>query len=91
MKIKNLNLTPTIRPSFTPEQWQLYTASVDCTHAARELNETLAEAVNAGNSRSEVQQKMSVVMKKNAYFGACDSEPRWFLEDVLDEIYGKES
>lgn len=90
-KIQNLTKTVQINAKFTAKQWQLFTCSYDCTQAAMELNEALMAAVNAGDARNIVESKVYSVMRKNAYYGAADTEPRWFLNDVLDQIYGEEN
>jgi hypothetical protein len=88
--IKNLNIVYKIDPQFTADQWQLYTASKDCTEASVELNEILRSRVNGGLNREEVTQCMHRAMKKLSDYGAYDSEPTWFLENVLDVIYGRD-
>lgn len=87
--MKRLNMSITIDPAFTAEDWQLYTSSMDCVPAANSLNKALKEAVNSGANREDVEKLVNKEMNRLRNFGAIDSEPRWFLEDVLDQIFGK--
>jgi hypothetical protein len=87
--IKNLNMVWTIDPQFTADQWKLYTASMDCNEAAKELNAALLAQVKSGLNREQANVSMHNVMRKFAAYGAVDSEARWFLQDVLDEIYNR--
>jgi hypothetical protein len=83
-KITQVNIT------LTADQWDLYTRSRDCSEAAEALNKTLEESINDGLSREEVVLMMDQVMVKYANYGAWDTEPRWVLEQILDEVFGKE-
>jgi len=86
--IKNgLNITRHIEPTFTADQWDLYTRSKDCDHVAKELNSTLADCFNSGKEASETFQTMWLVMKKYADYGACDSEPCHMLDKVMMVLY----
>lgn len=87
--MKNLNMRVHIEPAFTAEQWQLFTASMDCKNVAEKLNYELKIVVNGDSmSRAQIEQHMHQWMRKFAEYGAYDSEPIWFLQQVLDEIYG---
>jgi hypothetical protein len=86
--MKRLNLKPTIDPVFTAEEWQLFTCSMDCTGPAGELNYNLKWAINSGLTRRDAEKHMGEIMRKLSDFGACDSEPIWFLEPIMDKIYG---
>lgn len=86
--MKNLNMRVHIEPTFTAEEWQLFTASMDCAKVAEKLNYELKIVVNGGNERFQVEKHMEQWMRKFAEYGAYDSEPIWFLQQVLDEIYG---
>ena len=79
-----------VKVSFTAEQWQLYTASMPCGSAATTLNIELNQYVNNGFTRAEVRTRMHVEMSRLRKTGAFDTEPRAFLETVLDEIFGPE-
>lgn len=90
--MKNLEITRVvkIKALFTADQWQLYTSSMDCGNAADILNLTLNYHVNQGHDRKTVESEMYKVMNQYSKYGATDSEPIWFLQDVLDRIYGEE-
>lgn len=77
---------------FTPEQWSLYTnddVPGEVSKVATRLNNTLRLQVNAGGTRTEVETAMQECMTRFAKYGADDSEPHHFLNEVLDEIYGR--
>jgi hypothetical protein len=77
----------TITPTFSANDWQLYTYSVPCDEAAVKLNQALAEAVNAGLTRAEVEKRMDVAMFELRTFGAADTEPRYVLAEALDHVF----
>ncbi len=90
-----LNLQRTARIDslqVSPDEWELFTRSYpeECRLAAAEMNDTLFESVNSGKTRREVEKRMGEVMRKHADLGACDTEPRWMLERLLNKIYGEE-
>ncbi len=82
-----LAMSVSIKPSFTAEDWQLYTVSRPCEEAAAKLNEALAAAVNAGMTRRQVEERMDEVMSELARFGAADSEPANLLAEILDRVF----
>lgn len=90
--MRNLTLRREVNVDFTADQWQLYTASfpaAELAAAAQRLNQSLEAAVNSGADRSTVYSTMQTVMNELSSFGAADSEPIWFLQDVMEEIYGE--
>ncbi len=92
--MKNLGITCTIDAQLTAEQWQLYTCSTElkrkCDTAARHLNKAVTEAVAKKMTRVGVREAVYLVMDKFKHTGAYDTEPRGVLEDILDEVFGKE-
>lgn len=89
--MKNFQITRTVKinAQFTAEQWQLY-SSMDCGAAVDSLNMTLNYHVNHGSDRRTTQAAMHKAMNQYSKYGATDSEPLWFLQDVLDRIFGEE-
>lgn len=85
--MNNLKVTKRIYCNFTAEQWELYTESMDCTQAAMALNSALEQCFNEGMSKQDTLSWMLKLMDKYKEAGASDSEPVWFLEDVLSELY----
>jgi uncharacterized Fe-S radical SAM superfamily protein PflX len=85
--MRNLTVTKQIKVNFTAEQWDLYTHDRDCNNAANDLNLALELAFNEGLTKSEVYDRVCKVMRANASYGACDSEPLYFLEKALNELY----
>lgn len=78
-----------IRADFKADDWQLYdSAGPTANVIAHGLNQTLEEYVNRGETRAEVTRFMHSQMHHHAEFGANDTEPRAFLERVLDQIFG---
>lgn len=84
-----LNMRVHIEPAFTADDWQLFTASMDCAKVAEKLNYELKIIVNGGNERFQVEKHMEPWLQTFSAYGASDSEPRWFLKQVLDEIFGE--
>ena len=81
-----------IRANFSADQWALYTATIDkeeVDSCANHLNGWLEYYVNAGMHRKMVEENLHEIMRQYKNHGAYDSEPRGFLEVVLDEIYKK--
>ena len=63
----------------------------DSDSVASFLNEQLNEIVNSNEfTCEEAKAKMYVVLSNFKYFGAMDTEPIYFLEDVLNFVYQKE-
>jgi hypothetical protein len=85
--VAKLAMSVSIKPTFTANDWQLYTVSRPCEEAALKLNEALAAAVNAGMTRAQVMRRMDVVMTELREFGAADSEPSHLLDEVLGHIF----
>lgn len=103
--MKNLNKTVSIKidPKFTADDWQLYSFSdtpsmaTKSKLAARTLNTALKKAVNdMDTSLPKVDQwntaykAVKVVMNRYSECGAEDTEPRYVLCDILDELYGSQ-
>lgn len=85
--MKNVTKTTVMTIALTPDQWQLYTASMDCTEAAKVLNNQFNHLSKRGAPRDEFESTMHKLMCEYSKFGACDSEPRWVLEDLLEEQF----
>jgi len=92
--MRNLVKTVRIESFLTADQWQLYTCSTElkrkCETAARHLNTAVSEAVAKQMTRVGVREHVYLVMDKFKHTGAYDTEPRGVLEDILDEVFGKE-
>lgn len=78
-----------IEPTFTADDWQLFTALPDCNAVAEKLNYELKIIVNSGSERFQVEKHMEPWLQRFSAYGASDSESRWFLKQVLDEIFGE--
>jgi hypothetical protein len=80
---------PKISVTYTADQWELFTCSypTECEAAAVEINRELEFCVNSGMTRFETENYMEGVMDHFSNLGAQDSEPRYHLQDMLDEIY----
>ena len=89
----NLQVTRKIKCDFTAEQWGLYTHSFpysETANIARDLNESLEVLFNdPNNTKGHVLMKMMDELKRFRNYGAADSEPMYFLEHVVNELYGK--
>ncbi len=80
-----------IKATFTAHEWSLFTESMDCQYVADCLNEALTDSVNIHSDRSEVEREMGEKLKMYHTHGAFDTEPRIFLDDILDFIYGRKN
>ncbi len=88
----NLEVTRKITVDFTAEQWGLYTHPnyKEAYAAAKDLNESLEVLFNdVNNSKAYVLMQMMNELKRYRKLGGADSEPMWFLERVVNELYGK--
>ena len=84
--VQGLNKTVEINPTFTWQQWELYDTP-DSERIAIELNFMLALMFNAGASRRSIEAKMSERMASYSQFGANDTEPRVFLNRILNHLF----
>lgn len=75
-----------VRLTLTARDWQLYPGA---DHVARQLNAAIAE--NVAEGRITTRRAAEAVMAEHSRFGATDTEPRWVLHDLLDDIFGKEN
>ena len=79
-----------VTANFSADQWGLYTATFErdeIENIANVLNNVLQDYVNNDYTKTETITGMHNVMLKNKNYGAYDTEPREFLECVLEEIY----
>ena len=86
--MKNVIIKRTLKLHLTAEQWQLYTASMDCVLTARLINSNVAKIINAASDKDQAYRRACEVLDKYADFGASDSEPRYVLRNVLAEFFG---
>lgn len=73
----------TVKVLLTPEDWQLFTLSMNCTPAARALNKAASKALSTGD-----KQKAWAIFRDAqdewAEYGAADTEPRYVFADLVD-------
>jgi hypothetical protein len=88
--MRGLTIKKQVSVNLSADQWELYTVSYpqECEFAASVMNRALENAINSGMSRDEVDTAVWPVMKQYSNLGATDSEPRYHLEDILDEVFG---
>lgn len=79
-----------ISADFTAEDWQLYCDQEESEEVAEKLNKRLEFLVNNGFSAEDVHRNMWRMMNEYSNFGASDSEPIRFLNNILNKIYIKE-
>lgn len=89
MDIKIVSVTREVKVNLTPDEWQLYTTTMDCAAAAERLNRAMEAAVRT-KDRGAARKEFMSALRKEEKFGALDSEPIHVTEYVLDKIYGKE-
>jgi hypothetical protein len=85
----SLAMKSSIDPTFPAEDWQLFSDKEGVVHAVNDLNATLRACYNSGSSKADTYRAMCSVMHHYSKFGAEDTEPIQFLEDILDDIYGE--
>lgn len=87
-KLANLEIKRVIKIKawFSAKDWCLYDVEY-ANVAAKDLNQTLEEYVNRGESKEAIYMVMHSLMRHHAERGANDTEPRAFLDRVLAEIY----
>lgn len=88
--MNNLTISKRIAVHLTAEQWELYTASRDCTVAAEALNDAVQHYFNIGQTREVVHHLVTRVMSRYADYGAMDTEPKEVLNQLLDVLYKDE-
>lgn len=76
--------------NFSASQWGLLTFTFDrdiIEGVADQLNRALEDWVNNGYGLKETREGMYELLEQNSKYGAFDTEPRSFLEAVLEEIF----
>ncbi|HEP8974372.1 TPA: hypothetical protein VDU83_006803 [Pseudomonas aeruginosa] len=80
-------MTPIPSPkNLTAKSWQLYTASMQCDEAAKELSAALEQALMC-QTEGAAWAVMGPVMEKWAEHGATDSEPRRVVRAYMNATY----
>jgi hypothetical protein len=72
----------------TPEQWGLFCDDPKAPECANALNTVLQALINSGHTKPEIFTVMHSLMDRWKHVGAYDSEPRFFLEEVLIDVFG---
>ena len=76
--------------NFSADQWGLLTYSFhrnEIESVANQLNNMLEEYINEDFCQQETRKGMHNLMAELSKYGAIDTEPREFLDQVLAEIY----
>ena len=81
-----VNRSVNVTCMFAWDQWQLF-ALENVSEVAEDLNFQLEVFVNTGYSKNDVRKYMHGIMASYSDYGACDTEPMSFLEEVLNEIF----
>lgn len=74
----------------TAEDWQLYTASMDCDEAAEGLNVAASMALSCGDPKRAVEI-FRKARNEWAEWGAYDSEPGHEWADLFTEAFGEDA
>lgn len=74
--------------SLTPDEWDLYTNSKDCTEAAAALNAAAEQAIADSQDAGEAMRKFSPTMYKWRSFGAYDTEPQYVAAHLFAKVFG---
>lgn len=73
----------------TADQWQLFTATMNCTQAAKALNRAASEGLSLPTPR-EAWDHWCTISDLWANYGAADTEPRWVMRDLITQVFGEE-
>jgi hypothetical protein len=73
----------------TADDWQLFTASMDCAQAAKALNRAASEGLSLPTA-TEAFAHWSTIADLWARYGASDTEPRWVMRDLVMQVFGEE-
>lgn len=84
---KRVKKKVTVEVNLTARDWELFTASMDCTKAAEALNIAATDALNTGDPIT-ASRMFSEAQNKWAFYGAADSEPSAMFRDLLREVFG---
>ena len=79
-----------VKCDFSADQWGLYTYTFpreEIENIATTLNNNIEEWVNNNFSKEATRRGMYKLMAELSKYGAYDTEPRGFLDMVLEEIY----
>jgi len=79
--------TEIVSIDLNPDDWELYSATINCDRAAAGLNKMLMDSVNSGKSCDDVREAMQEEMKYFREYGADDSEPHYVLDSLLNIIF----
>jgi len=87
--------------TLSAEDWQLYTASKDCSKAAAAINAEMTRLVQDAQAKladdpclserklaERVRDEMHVVLDRYSKFGACDTEPQCALVAEIERALG---
>lgn len=81
------SMTPIPHPkNLTAKSWQLYTSSMQCDGAAKELSTALEQALKC-KTEAEAWAVIDPVMEKWLEHGAMDSEPRRVARAYMNATY----
>ncbi len=81
-----------VKLDHSADDWQLYTSSCHgCNDAAHEINTAIIDAVNSGLTQMQTCGAALKVMQKYSHLGAMDSEPMYVLDNLLGNLFGRES
>lgn len=88
--MKGVQITRTVKINLNANDWDLYTSIWGADKVAKDLNETLELAVNAGDEKDEVRRRVLRMMDIWADYGTVDGEPAYVLERILNDVFGKD-
>lgn len=83
-------VTARVAVKLTANDWQLFTASMNCTRAAAALNRAASKALSTGDVK-EAWAIFQEAQNEWAAYGAADTEPRWVFADLVDRFIGVEA
>lgn len=89
MKTLNIDIRKVVTLNLSSRDWALYEMK-GVYVATDQLNEQLAQALNAANDEQEAFEAGKAVLERFSEYGATDTEPRTVLIDIIERIYSQE-
>ena len=80
-----------VKVNMTAEDWELYIGRRGVAGAAAAINRAIEKSVKLGLDRSDTETAVHVVMDKYEDLGAADTEPRYHLQELLNEVFPRAS
>ena len=85
--MQGIKLTKMVELTLDADQWGMFSDMVGVNSFVKDLNLTVERGFNNGATMQEVHQQAVQLMQVNREYGAMDTEPLRFLEELLEALY----